>query len=150
MSAQLESTRHLVAKLSASVMGLPVAFIVETDRKRPADGRVFIQCSYQAACTVTGKDAVWKGRKWYLSDHMTPDEVVKTCYAAFKAAVEHEVMEGFHFDGQRVFNPHTPFQTLIRASLHERYRDSPIPCALCDRGDGLFGHSDECPKSKAP
>ena len=47
---------------------------------------------------------------------MTDDEVVKTAYAAFKAAVEHEVMEGFKVDGQVLFNPHTPYEELLKVS----------------------------------
>lgn len=118
----LISARAVVAKLSASVMSRSVTFRVERDVKRPDDGRVFIQCVYAAPCTVSNHLKEWHGRKWYLSDHMTEDEIVKTCFAAFKAAVEHEVMEGFLFEGQRVFNPHADFRALIAANRNEVYR----------------------------
>ena len=145
----LINAQELVDRLSAEVLGKEIFFALRRDRKRPTDGRLYIQCYYTTPCTVTGEDTEWRGRKWYLSDHMSDDEVVKTCYGAFKAAVEHEVMEGFKYLGQRVFNPHTPFLTLVSASRHERFRDQQPPCAACDRGDFQLGHSDECPKSKA-
>jgi hypothetical protein len=112
----------LIDRIEARVLDRSFHFRIERDVKRPEDGRPFIQCIYEAPCTITGEAKLWHGRKWYLSDHMTEDEVVKTCYAAFKAAVEHEVMEGFTFEGQRVFNPHTPFRTLIEASKVQAFR----------------------------
>jgi hypothetical protein len=50
---------------------------------------------------------------------MTRDEVVKTAFAAFKAAVEHEVMEGFKFNGKIVFNPHVSFEALLSITDQE-------------------------------
>lgn len=126
----LAQVKLLVSTLSASVPGMEVTFTATRDLKRPEDGRVFIQCSYDALCTVSGLPRTWKGRKWYLSDHMTEDEVVKTCYAAFKAAVEHEVMEGFKVNGQRVFNPHTPYQVLMQAAAVEMFRGEPAADTL--------------------
>jgi hypothetical protein len=63
--------------------------------------------------------AEWKGRKWYLSSHMTEDEVLKTCFVAFQAAVQHEVMEGFKLGGIPPFNPHASIWTLRNASIME-------------------------------
>jgi hypothetical protein len=45
---------------------------------------------------------------------MTEGEIVNKVYVAFKQAVEHEVMEGFKFDGKIVFNPHVSFRDLIK------------------------------------
>lgn len=146
----LIQAQELVDRLSAEVLGKEVFFALRRDRKRPVDGRLYIQCYYTTACTVTGKDAEWSGRKWYLSDHMSDDEIVKTCYAAFKAAVEHEVMEGFKYLGKRVFNPHTPFEVLMGSSMISQYRQPSPPakagCAACDRGDHQLGHHHDCPK----
>lgn len=75
--------------------------------------RVFIQLEYYAKCTKTGEEDSWRGRKWYLSEHMTDDEIIKTCYCAFEAAVKHEIMEGFKVDGKILFNPHINFEELL-------------------------------------
>ena len=145
---KLQNTQCLVDQLSATIFGTDIYFKLRRDRKRPKDGRLFIQCYYSANCVVTGKSTILNGRKWYLSDHMTDDEIVKTCYAAFKAAVEHEVMEAFQYNGRRVFNPHTPFRVLLEASATEEYRTpARVACAACDRGDFQLGHHHECPKA---
>jgi hypothetical protein len=67
----------------------------------------------------------FKGRKWMLSPHMLDDEIVKTVWLAFEAAVKHELLEGFRFSGERVFNPHTPFTKFIEASRTEVFRPEP-------------------------
>lgn len=122
LTNQLLSIKDLISHLTASVMGKKVSFRVERDNKHPTTGRIFIQCTYETKCTITIKIKTWHGRKWYLSDYMTEDEIVKTCYAAFKATVEHEMMEGFKCDGKRIFNPHIDYRSLLSVSTKEIYR----------------------------
>lgn len=86
--------------------------------------RIYLQISYYAPCTHTGVDNEWYGRKWYLSEYMLDDEIVKTAYCAFKTAVEHEVMEGFKIDGIVVFNPHVSYETLMQVSHLEVKREN--------------------------
>lgn len=85
--------------------------------------RVFIQLQYSSKCNKGGEQEEWRGRKWYLSEHMTDDEIVKTCYTAFKTCVEHEVMEGFQVDGKILFNPHLNFEELLKISDKEIKRN---------------------------
>lgn len=54
----------------------------------------------------TGAEDPWNGRKWRLSDHMVPSEIVQTAFLALKTALEHEMREQFLYKGQRVFSPH--------------------------------------------
>jgi hypothetical protein len=75
-------------------------------------GRLYIQVKYSARCTKTGTTETWHGRKWYLSEYMTTDEIIKTAYAAYRAAIEHEMMEGFKLDGNVLFNPHVDSEKL--------------------------------------
>jgi hypothetical protein len=82
-------------------------------------GRIYLQVAYISPCTHSGEEMEWKGRKWYLSEFMTDDEIIKTSYGAFKAAVEHEVMEGFKVDGIILFNPHVNFEELLKISHKE-------------------------------
>jgi len=83
------------------------------------DGRVYIQLEYNSSCNKDTDQDYWKGRKWYLSKHMTDDEIIKTCYAAFEACVKHEIMEGFKVDGKMLFNPHINFEALLSISDKE-------------------------------
>ncbi len=46
-------------------------------------------------------------RKWQLSPHMVPSEIVRTAHKAVLAAMEHEADERFTYKGVRVFDPHT-------------------------------------------
>lgn len=86
-------------------------------------GRVFLQVTYNAPCGKSGQVQEWHGRKWYLSKHMTDDEVIKTAYVAFESAVKHEIMEGFKVDGIVLFNPHINFEELLSISHREVKRD---------------------------
>jgi len=76
------------------------------------DGTPYLQISFSAPCNEGGPDAEWKSRKWKLSPHMTPSEVVRTAYKAVLAAVEHEAAERFKFDGRAVYGPHVDVLSL--------------------------------------
>ncbi len=80
---------------------------------------MFVQIIYVSNCTKTNQQSEWRGRKWYISEYMTQDEVVKTVYAAFEASVKHEIMEGFKVDGITLFNPHVNFEELLKISHKE-------------------------------
>lgn len=54
----------------------------------------------------TGQALSWKGRKWYISDHMTKSEIVQTAFKAVLTAMEHEARESFTFKGVPVCDPH--------------------------------------------
>lgn len=113
----------LINSIRISVFGYPLRYRVERDNK-DRNGRLFIQIVYDAPCTKTGKTKEWHGRKWYLSEHMTDDEVIKTAYAAFEAAVKHEVMENFKVHGGVLFNPHIDYKELLKISHKEISRET--------------------------
>lgn len=99
-------------------------FIAEWEELMPIwIRRIFIQIVYQAPCTKTGESLEWKGRKFYLSDYMTNQEILGTAYLAFKLAIEHEIMEGFKVDGKVLFNPHVSFESLLSITENEITRD---------------------------
>lgn len=54
----------------------------------------------------TGKYATGLGREWLITPDMTRDAVIKTAFAATKAVLEHESLEGFMVGGRRPFDPH--------------------------------------------
>lgn len=114
----LDRVKKLTGRISLSCLGIDFGIRVETDNANEG-GRVFIQITYSSKCTKTGEVDSWHGRKFYLSPHMTDDEIVKTCYTAFEACVKHEVMEGFKVDGIILFNPHINFEELLKISHKE-------------------------------
>jgi len=123
----LQRVQLLLKHISASVMGKTIKLTAKPDQisqfftmiDEDFEPRVYIQAIYESPCQKTGEVSEWKGRKHYLSDYMTDDEVVKTAYVAVKMAVEHEVMEGFKFDGKTVFNPHVNYEDLLSVSDKE-------------------------------
>jgi hypothetical protein len=54
-----------------------------------------------------------RGRKWRLSEHMTPSEIVRTQFMAVMAVVEHEVRELFEYRGGAIFGPHIDIEALL-------------------------------------
>lgn len=110
---QLDKVRRLCSHITCVLLGTLFDIRVERDNMDSVNGRIFIQMRYNSICTNNGVIVEWHGRKWYLSDHMTEDEIVKTCYCAFEAAVKHEIMEGFKFNGIVLFNPHVNYKELL-------------------------------------
>lgn len=113
-----EKVMAIVNRIQMNVLGIEFGIRVGRDQLH-TPGRVFLQCVYMAPCTKTGEVQEWGGRKWYLSEFMTDDEIVKTAWCAFEAAVKHEVMEGFKVDGKILFNPHVHYMELLAVSERE-------------------------------
>lgn len=76
------------------------------------DGRPILQVAFEAEDTDTGEWAEQKGRKWFLSPHMTNSEVVSTALKAVLTAMEHEVRELFTYRGRPVYGPHLDIEAL--------------------------------------
>ena len=119
IDAQIETVRQLVGFVTMDCLGTAFRMRVERDKLHPKDGRIFLQVAYDAPCSKTGVPAEWKGRKWYLSEFMTDDEVIKTAFVAFESAVKHEILEGFKVNGIPLFNPHANYIALLEASRQE-------------------------------
>ena len=67
----------------------------------------------QGTCNVTGEPLPWWGRKYLVSHHMTDGEIVQTLFLAARVAMEHELREGFKYQGQAVFDPHFDIEKLV-------------------------------------
>lgn len=122
----LPTIRKLISNVSCSLFGTPVYVRADEDKRykdNKGHGRVYIQCFYYAQCTKGGSLDTWKGKKHYLSEFMTDDEIIKQCYVAFEAAVKHEMMEGFKYNGTILFNPHADFRELLKISKKEVTRE---------------------------
>jgi hypothetical protein len=114
--------RHIIKllkRVKISIFGKDLSLKIDRDQANQYSDRIFIQVVYKAPCTKTGDEIEWKGRKWYLSNYMTDDEIIKTAYVAFEAAVKHEIMEGFKVDDKVLFNPHVNFEELLLISHKE-------------------------------
>ena len=66
------------------------------------------------------------GRKWALSEHMTPSEIVRTAFMAALAYEEHELRESFTYKGVAIFGPHLDVEDLAkRAPAEDRRHGTP-------------------------
>lgn len=119
----LQLVKYLCNNITMQLFGVTFSFRVERDNKRPEDGRIFIQIVYETPCNKTGEKKEWHGRKWYLSDYMTEDEIVKTAWCAYESVVKHETMETFRVFGKLLFNPHVHYRSLLEVSEKEISRD---------------------------
>lgn len=128
---QIDRVDALVKRISIKFFGYESVIMVKYDiiADNPSkfnpihEPRVFIQIEYASPNTNTGKIEYWKGRKWYLSEFMTDDEIIKTVYLAFETCVKHEVLESFKVDGIILFNPHVNFEELLKISHKEVKRN---------------------------
>lgn len=119
----LDTLQDIVSRIDMTVFGKTFNVIYKRDIKRPDTGRIFIQIVYTDKCRKTGKEQLWKSRKYYISEHMTEDELVKTIYVAFEQCVKHEIMEGFCIDNKVLFNPHVHYTELLAISDREIARE---------------------------
>jgi hypothetical protein len=137
----IDKVKAITNRISMNVLGTEFKVRVERDNLNPTNGRIFLQIVFDAPCTKTNEVQEWHGRKWYLSEHMTDDEIVKTAYSAFKACIEHEVMESFKVDGIILFNPHLNFEQLLAISHNEvrrKEQSAPVDKLSKYRKSGQF------------
>lgn len=69
-------------------------------------GSPYLKITYLDKDTQSDKVELQHCRKWQLSYHMVPSEVIRTAYKAVCAAMEHEVDENFRYKGRLIYNPH--------------------------------------------
>lgn len=50
-----------------------------------------------------------KCRKWFISKHSTPTEIIRTAWLAVQQAEIHEASESFTYNDVRLFDPHTNY-----------------------------------------
>ena len=79
----------------------------------------FIQWVFTAPDNATGEPSVQHCRKWRISPHMTPSELVRTIYRAVLDAEQHEASEAFTFRGVDIFNHHLSVDALLQLRATE-------------------------------
>lgn len=121
---KFEEIEKLLERVSFSLFGTMFYVVAQRDKINPESGRIYIQTKYAAKCNKTDEYKVWYGSKYYLSEFMTNDEVIKKAYVACQQAVNHEVMEAFKVDGIILFNPHVDFEELLKVSHKEVTRNA--------------------------
>lgn len=88
---------------------------------------MYLQVEFFATCAVTGERELQRGRKWLISKHMVPSEIVTTCLKAVLAAVEHEVRENFTYRSEAIFHPHFNVDELHSLARNPETSDVRVP-----------------------
>jgi hypothetical protein len=92
------------------------------------DGKpMYLQAAFEAPCSVSGLMETQHTRKWLLSPHMTPSEVVRTAFKCVPTSVEHEAREQFRYRGQAIFGPHFSVDDLVQLAQAGRLDARPAP-----------------------
>ena len=106
--------------------------ITRLDHHRP-----YLQVQADGPCSETGEMHRWRGRKWFLSKHMTESEVVQTAFLAVMTAVEHETREAFTYAGHAIFSPHYDIHKLVAL-----WDGSPVNVSIPPQND--WGTPERC------
>ena len=85
----------------------------------PGDGWL-ISTTFQRPDRGDGKMSRGQGRKWFIARGESESGVVKTCFAACKMILEHEIMEAFLYRRKRVFDPHNTVGELSLLQVGKR------------------------------
>lgn len=76
--------------------------------------------SFERPDTLTGQVGRGRGRDEIVWRGTSLSGAIKTAWVCFEMILKHEAMEGFRFDGQRIFNPHNSVLDLARVQeLHD-------------------------------
>lgn len=112
----------LISSISISILGNDT-FMFKIEKDKKGGNRLYLQIEYRTPCTKTAEILPWKGRKWYLSEHMTDNEIIFTAYTAYEMAMKHEIMESFKINGVILLNPHVDYKQLLEISNKETVRE---------------------------
>jgi hypothetical protein len=86
-------------------------------------GRLYLQIQFDDVDNVTGNpNYVAHCRKWYLSEHMTKQEIVRTAWLAYQGAVLHEAAEKFLYKGRMIYGPHYDVDVLWEGATQVQHR----------------------------
>lgn len=77
----------------------------------------YLQAAFTAPDCKTHQPAWQHTRKWYLSYHATPSEIVQTALKCVLTSVEHEAREVFTYRGVPIFSPHYDVNQLVALHL---------------------------------
>ena len=83
-----------------------------------AGGRPYLQIH----STGPKKSDNWHGRKWWLSFHMTDQEVIGTCFRAVNGASEYEVRRRFRYRGEPIYQGHLDPEALVELCRARRFQ----------------------------
>ncbi len=102
-----------------------LADLLDDDDERDTSGGFFLLrvsfCRLDRSPPYESK-ASGCGRWWQLDEGSDEIGVINTAYLACKRILEHELLEAFHYEGVRLFDPHHTVDDRLRAVASSRRR----------------------------
>jgi hypothetical protein len=81
---------------------------------------MYLQAVYLDDDIITGRQEEQRTRKWLLSKHMVPSELVQTAFKCVMTSMEHRAREGFKYKGERIYGPHFDCEALVELCRAKR------------------------------
>lgn len=125
MLSGIEEIKQITDRIKMGLLGND-SFALRVEKDAKGGDRIFLQVVYEAPCSKTGEMLPWKGRKFYLSDHMLEQEIIFTAFLAYELAIKHEIMESFKVDNITLVNPHVNYKRLLEISEDEVKRQAVV------------------------
>jgi hypothetical protein len=99
-----------------------------------ADKRIgwFVWAEFDRPDTHTGAMGTGRGRDEIVYPGASESSVMKTCWVLVELLVRHELMEGFRYEGLRVFDPHNTIGDLQLAQKIGT-RGADLACTYMDQ-----------------
>ena len=89
------------------------------------NGRLYLQVQFDNANNANSESTSRTfGQKWYLSPHMTTQEIVKMAWSAYREATLHEASEKFRYKDRMIFGPHIDPESLFNVANDVEIRKS--------------------------
>ncbi len=117
-----QDLQEVLAQISFqnTVLNFAWQFHYEAFTMQPSGRRGWLLwCSFERPDTDSGVVGRGRGRDEIVWVGATLSGVVKTCWLLVELLVRHELMEGYNWNGARIFNPHHTVTDL--AALQQKH-----------------------------
>jgi hypothetical protein len=119
---RINTTEHLTKALALVSVREPFAAMQWHWVYRECADGWFVRAQFSRNDASTGALGIGRSREELVYVGSTVSAFVKTLFLLVKVTMEHEVMEAFHFDGERIFDPHNDVFDLFDMAVATKRR----------------------------
>jgi|TARA_R110000851_G_scaffold145114_5_gene284481 hypothetical protein len=115
----LERVYSILSKLKSAPSGIQMSTdkdyrfeAVEINHENEMVDGFLIRCGFVRPDTNSGEMGEGFGRWNHVQKNASAKAVIMTAFVAIKLVVEHEMLEAFEYQGEKLFNPHKSLDEL--------------------------------------
>jgi hypothetical protein len=115
----LERIHNILSKLKSAPSGIQMSTdkdyrfeVVEINHENETVDGFLVRCGFIRPDTNSGEMGEGFGRWNHLPRNASVKAVVMTAYVSIKLVVEHEMLEAFEYQSEKLFNPHKTLEEL--------------------------------------